>query len=342
MLRRNIFILSFLVLTGIGKIYSQDPQLSQFYAGPYYSPSFAGATDGSRAVLIARQQWFGLPNSFSTQVLSYDYNLEKYHCGFGGYLLKDAAGEIKYGNVELGIQYSYDFRIKKLIHIRPGASFSYAYLTIDRDKLVLADQIFIDPLKTDGYYIREGVSDASFYNPRRNHFDGSFSALLYSKKLWVGYTIDHLLRPNQAFIYREQIKIPLKNSFYGGYKFLLKNKLRSQKEKSISLVFLYKLQKTYKQLDVGAYWHEFPYTVGLWYRGVPGIKNDLGSAVDRDAIVLLAGYKYRHIKLALTYDITISSLSLQESLGTIELSATYDFPKLIRRKRYESLPCPMF
>ena len=66
-------ILFLIVLLNLNS-FGQDPQFSQFYANPMYlSPSFAGSTNGTRAVLNFRDQWPAIPGSFITYSASVDH-----------------------------------------------------------------------------------------------------------------------------------------------------------------------------------------------------------------------------------------------------------------------------
>jgi type IX secretion system PorP/SprF family membrane protein len=324
-------------------VYSQDTQISQFYSSIYFSPSFAGAIDGNRLVLNLRNQWINIDNGYKTQILSFDSNIEKYNCGAGIYIMNDKAGELNYGKFDIGLLYSYDIKIKNVYHIRPGLTFNYYYYSFDRSKLILPDQIHIDYTTYEGYRIVPSVSDPSTYTNNLGNFDGAVSCLFYTKAIWTGFTVDHLFRPNFTYLSKEEHKIPLKYSFFGGYKYMISSRLglKSSKENSLSLAFLYKKQYLYDQLDIGAYYYYIPVYVGLWYRGIPFKKTE-AQAINHDAIIIMAGYKYRSLRLAYSFDLTISKLNMRQSWGGHEISVVFEFPKKIRKKKYEPLPCPIF
>jgi hypothetical protein len=67
-----------------------------------------------------------------------------------------------------------------------------------------------------------GADDPS--RSRSRDIDVGTSGLVYTKKLWGGFTVDHLLTPNIS-LYAAETNIPIKYSVYGGYEFRRKGKL---------------------------------------------------------------------------------------------------------------------
>ena len=77
---------------------------------------------------------------------------------------------------------------------------------------------------------------------------------------------------------------------------------------------------------------------GLWYRGLPLIDDGF----DRDAVVLLVGYKTKYLHIGYSYDFTISQL-VGATGGSHEISCMYEFATNKRKKRkIHALPCPEF
>jgi type IX secretion system PorP/SprF family membrane protein len=164
--------------------------------------------------------------------------------------------------------------------------------------------------------------------------DAGFSMLVYTKKLWLGGTADHLMTPDVT-LYESEATIPLKYSVYGGYEFRRKGKLLKPSDETMTFTFLYKQEKKITQLDLGIYWYNYPIILGMWYRGIPGINSQRG-----DALVFLAGIKTRSFNVGYSYDFTISSL-LPHTLGSHEISFAYKF-LLPKRSKKGSVPCPEF
>ena len=107
------------------RIYTQDPQFSQFYANPLYlAPSFAGAVEGSRVTANYRNQWLTLV-PFVTYNIGYDQYFSGFNSGVGIIWLKDVIGKSELGTSRLSLSYSYNFQIMRTVTFRPGLKFSY-------------------------------------------------------------------------------------------------------------------------------------------------------------------------------------------------------------------------
>jgi type IX secretion system PorP/SprF family membrane protein len=154
--------------------------------------------------------------------------------------------------------------------------------------------------------------------------------------------LDHIFNPNQSLV-EGTAHVPIKFRLYGGRKFIVSN-AKKYNEESIKVAFSYKAQEKADQIDLGAYWSKGPFMFGLWYRGIPGIKNYDGDHINNDAIILLVGYKFKDLTFGYSYDITISGI-FANTMGAHELSLIYEFNqnRKVRRKRnYVIIPCPKF
>jgi type IX secretion system PorP/SprF family membrane protein len=182
----RLFYISFLAWIGFCEAAAQDPQFSQFYSNPLYlAPSFAGAAGGSRICANFRDQWVSLPATFTTYSFSYDHYFSHFNSGFGLLAYKDAAGTGQLGTLNIGVQYSYNFKVFETAFIRPGIHFSYRENGVAWDKLN-----FIAEVMRDG-------GDNSEPPPlsKTRDVDLALSTLVYTKRVWAGVTVDHLLKP---------------------------------------------------------------------------------------------------------------------------------------------------
>lgn len=311
----------FIVTTAV----SQDPQFSQFYSNPLYlAPSFAGASGGSRICANVRDQWLALPSTFMTYSFSYDHYFSKFNSGFGVLGYKDAAGSGHLGTLSLGVQYSYNFKITPSVYGRPGLHFSYRETGVAWDKLVFIDEIshdYPDPLGPESL-------------PNTRDVDLAVSTLIYSNRVWGGFTVDHLLKPNVS-LYADKSRVPIKTSIFGGVELARKSRLLKPDEETMTLAYLFKKQGPYTQLDLGVYWFKNPFVLGLWYRGIPPFNSQRG-----DAFIILGGYRTRNFNIGLSYDVTISNL-IGQAVGSLEVSMCFKFI-LPRKSKKGSVPCPEF
>jgi type IX secretion system PorP/SprF family membrane protein len=321
---QKIFFLILLNLL-IHTVRSQDPQFSQFYSNPLYlGPSFAGAVEGSRIATSYRNQWWESTSPFRAYSVSYDHYFSTFNSGVGIIAYKDVAGSSNLGSTNIGLQYSYNFQVFNRLHIRPGLAFYYVEHGFSGN-LLFIDNIIHPSNNT-------GAPTPASSNSR--DIDFGSSALIYSKKFWLGSTFDHLLTPKIS-LYSSESYIPIKFTVYGGYEFRRRGKLLKPSDETMTFAFMYKQQESIKQLDLGVYWHNNPLVLGLWYRGLPGLNSQRG-----DAMIFLAGIKTRSFNVGYSYDFTISNL-LSSVRGSHEISATYKF-LLPRRSKKGGVPCPEF
>jgi len=312
---------------------AQDPQFSQYYAIPtYLGPSFAGTIEGERYVANYRDQWPGVSKTYKTYSLAWDKNLQEYKSGVGAIIIRDQLSP-SLAKTLIGAQYSYHFFFRRQrIHVRPGLTFHYYNINYDKSNIILGHQL-------EG---REETLPPQNMPPIKqvHKFDMNTSVFAYNENFWAGLSVDHLTRTNESLTNTKTVT-PMKYTIFGGYKYDLGRRIfGSKKEKSVTATFLYNIQGTFDQLDIGVYHTSEPLTYGLWYRGVPFEKNP-ADKIDHDALVFLIGYQYDRFRLSYSYDISISSIFLL-SKGTHEVTLTYELPYKDPRKKIKAIPCPKF
>lgn len=331
-MKRKYLHIVFILLWLSEALTAQDAQFSQYYSNSLYlAPSFAGVAQKDRVSINYRKQWPNIPNGFTTMSVSYDRDFEKINSGLGLLYISDYAGSGFLGYKNLGLIYSYDFRATRSFHIRPGVQFLYTERSLDFDKLQLKSELL-------------GVGDDFAEIPFRKVSDVDFSAsaLAYTNNYWFGISFDHLLKPNQSLYYREssnknQALTPVKTSFFGGMKFIIKQELLRPKPTSLTVSYLYRQQSVFKQLDFGVYWHREPLVLGFWFRGIPVI--DPGHTTD--SFIALVGYKLKYINIGYSYDFTVSKL-ISSTNGAHEISMSYLFSTKIKKRKRKAVPCPVF
>lgn len=327
-LRSVILIVIMYCILPFVTLKAQAPQFSQFYAAPLYlAPSFAGATDGSRATLNFRNQWPELPGTFVTFAFAFDHYFHDYNSGVGIMFFRDQAGSTNLATTNAGILYSYNIRVNRQWSLRPGLHFLYSQRTIDYSKFVFGSDL--DPT---------APASASYSIDMVGFFDASASLIAYNDALWAGFAFDHLMTPNQSMTTQEY-NIPLKTSLFGGYRIHLGNAFFGGADESASFTFLYKNQGDFNQLDIGAYWTKEPISLGLVYRGIPLFKDPEYGNYIQDAVVMMAALRTHNIRIGYSYDFTISKL-LGSTGGSHEISIIYEFNQGQRRLSPCVYPCP--
>jgi type IX secretion system PorP/SprF family membrane protein len=329
-MRKFAYILIIFILSGLKYSYGQDPLFTQFYAAPVYlSPSLAGSAGGSRIILNLRDQWPRLPGNYVTYDLSFDHYLEKFRSGIGLLLFRDEAAGGLINTTNIGFNYNYNFNISRKWKLIPGIQVYYYTKNIDYNKLVFSDQISRDyttPVSIE-------MDRLSSLKPIR-HLDITSSMLAYSDQFWAGFTLDHMLSLNGT-LKAEGGYLPIRLSVYGGGKYFISGRMRSQKEESLTAAFNFMAQDKYKYLDLGAYYTRSPMQFGLWYRGIPVFSDNPNVG----AITLQFGYKINYVTLGYSYDYTLSRL-MTKTGGAHEVSFAYAFKSDSRKRKMRMIPCP--
>jgi type IX secretion system PorP/SprF family membrane protein len=310
--------------------FGQDPTFSQFYANSLYlSPSLAGATEEYRFALNYRNQWPAVPGVFHTYSISFDKAMPSFNSGIGVLATHDVAGSGNLSTTNIGLIYSYDFKINRDWHVRPGVNFKFYYLGLDLYKLVFNSQI-------TGSGTTPSITPPPFDNVA--DVDFATSVLVYNDRIWGGITLDHLLTPKTSF-YGEDATIPIKVNVYGGVQVMKKTRLRQKMQEVLSVAMNFQKQGKFYQSDVGLYYYKDPLIFGLWYRGIPLVTSQAG-----DAIIGLIGIKTNSVHIGYSYDFTVSNL-ISSTAGAHEISLIYEFNNLSigqRNKRRRAIPCPEF
>lgn len=317
--------------------FGQDAHFSRFYSNSLYlAPSFAGSTGKNRIAMSYRNQWPEVQVGYKTFSVSFDHHFEKLNSGVGILAFNDVAGSGNLSTTNLGLLYSFDFKVTPLIHIRPGMSFVYTQRGIDFNRLLWSDQ-----MSAGGNAPVSG--EVPSFN-KAGDLDFSASLITYGDNFWGGFTFDHLLGPNQSLYYNEYMEenlaiVPIKFQAFGGVKLTVNETLLRPIPTVMHLAFLYKQQAEFKQLDLGFYYHYNPLVLGVWYRGIPIIRENNVN----DAVILLVGLKTNGFNIGYSYDFTVSKL-ITSTGGAHEVSVSYTFGKAkkTRRRPKKMVPCPEF
>ncbi len=335
---RRVLSIIFLIAS-VGKISAQDPEFSQYYSAPLYlNPGFAGTGTDHRFIMNYRNQWPSITNGFVTAAASYDYNLHDLNSGVGLLITGDKAGTAGLRSVQVNLQYAYKVHIANKWVLSPGLNFGIGSRNIDMDKLVFYDQL--DPDDPNN----PNPSSPNYQNiSSKMYFDFGFGGLMYSRKIWFGFSMAHLNKPNRSLRNDESI-IPVKTTIHGGIRIPLYNGLlKRDRVAAIAPSFVYKKQGNFDQFDIGTYFLYEPIVIGLWYRGIP-ITQNVADNISQDAIVIILGFQLEKIEFSYSYDLTISELGPSIG-GAHEVAVKYmlNTPRSAKnRKKKEIIPCPAF
>jgi type IX secretion system PorP/SprF family membrane protein len=321
------------------RLFGQDPEFSQYYSAPLYlNPGFAGTASDHRFIANYRNQWPSITNGFVTYAFSYDYSLHDLNSGIGALLMVDKAGTAGLRSTQLNFQYAYKAHVANRWVISPGLNFGIGSRNVDMDKLVFYDQLNPDDPNNPN------PSSPNYQNiSSRMYFDFGFGGLAYSRKIWFGFSMSHLNKPNRS-LKEEQSIIPVKTTLHGGIRIPLYNGLfKRDRVAAIAPSFVYKKQGNFDQFDIGTYFLYEPIVIGIWYRGIP-ITQNVADNLSQDAVVVILGFQLEKIEFSYSYDLTVSELG--PSIGgahEVALKYMLNTPRSEKNKKKEKvIPCPAF
>lgn len=316
------------------KLWAQDPQFGHFYTNAMlYNPAFAGNVDYGRFALSYRNQWPGIQGNFVSYAASYEMFFDEMHSGVGLQIVSDRAGSGGLTNNSANFMYSYHIKLNRDLAISGGIKAGVQNRFFDFNKFTFADQIARDD------------APASLVNDFRDKITfgnfGTGAVLYHFEKYWLGVSFDHINNPRNGFS-DDNSRLNTRTAIQAGWNFPINKGYGGNSNAKLTLATLYKAQKKWDQLDLGAYYRTDDFIFGLWYRGLP-IKSNAPNSGNSDAVMLLAGFNVGSFSFAYSYDITISQLAMNTN-GSHEISIMFDYPhnKRKRRKRFFTAPCPKF
>lgn len=321
------------VLSALNTI-AQDVQYSQFYASPLYlNPALAGTSDQHRVVGNFRDQWPAIPGSYISYSISYDVNIAEAHSGLGLTVQRDQAGSGALSTTTIGGVYAYEMKLNRKLAFRPAIGLAYGNRAVDMTRLKFGDQLLTG---------NDISVQSNLINDRVGYMDISAGGLLYGNEFWFGYSVYHINRPNNSLLGDENF-IDARHNIHTGYRLPMRRTVKREIVRSMTIAANYKAQGKWDQFDVGMYYYMKPFVMGVWYRGIPGLKSYKKGYQNNDAIILLAGIHYKNFKMAYSYDITISKI-WSTTGGSHEISLIYEYinPRKKRKARRRKLACPKF
>ncbi len=331
MLRRFFLIVLFVVPLVLGKVFAQDPEFSQFYANPLYlNPALAGVTICPKANANYRNQWPGIGKSFITYNVSYDQYVNFLHGGLGIILTADRAGNGNLNTTAISLMYAYKFNLTEHLQASGALKVGYYQRTLVWENLIFGDQI--DPLNGNiNPYTKDKAPDNSTIGVP-DFSTGIF--LAYDDLIYGGIAVDHLTQPDVGFYASNNTPLFMKYTVHVGSVINLHKNggTGEDREFSISPNILYQQQFQFHQLNIGLYVTVDPFIGGIWFRH---------NFENADAVIPMIGLHYKSLRIGYSYDYTVSSLR-SASGGAHEVSASWQFPCLEKRRHLRAIKCPRF
>jgi type IX secretion system PorP/SprF family membrane protein len=328
---------------------AQDAVFSQFMFNKLYiNPAFAGSAGGTEYQLNSRQQWINAPGPLA-YTGAYTFNqaavqtfcpgsgvgmalqlrnsiegegiLSTHNANFYIGVTKAMYKESKSHNNRLPSIFGYSV---KAFQTSFGMSMGIGQKTLDWDRLKFSSQYH----PYQGYF-----RDVSNVNPQNNRsntiVDPSFgirSKVAFGEKMTKnlhvlsgGYSLYHLTKPVETFFDIEN-QMPRRHTaflFYhftrGAFKFSNNSHFTS-----LGIIYDYQLPQSTSTFYVGRQIiPQFYASAGIRHR------NFLDIRERSDAGILTINGKFDRTLIGLSYDFTLSTLSMHRTQGTFELSLVY-------------------
>lgn len=314
-LKKIVMIWAFM-LTSLS-VWAQDPVFSQFFASPLQlNPALSGTSEAPTIHLNYRNQWPLLSQAYATYAASYSQLAPKLNSGFGLSLMSDVAGNGIYNSTQIGFAYAYNLQFQKDLYLRMGLESNFVSKRLSWDKLIFLDQLNVET----GAFDANGNINPTFEtqpNLNINYFDFGFGALFYSKYVYGGFALKHINSPREAFIRpnAQYDELPMRISFHAGGQIPLSKNNKYKTATFISPNILFTKQRQFKQLNIGSYIQHESFFGGIWFRH---------TFTNSDAVILMAGYEMNLLKIAYSYDLTVSNLGINSG-GAHEISLIFNF-----------------
>lgn len=327
-------ILFFILSIQVYSVSSQDMQYTQFYSAPLYlNPAFTGANVCGRVSLIYRNQWPGIKKTYTSYMLTADHFFVKQKIGAGILCAVDEAGSGDLRTTMINPSFAYETKITNNFAIRAGLQPGVTIKSINFNKLIFGDQLS-----------KGNKNSTTIEAPTQNKtfIDIGAGILCYTNKFWGGASFFHLNRPNESFFGMDDIRLPIKYSVHGGTKFALNPDERDPSlKRTITTAVHYRGQNEFDQFDIGFYYSQNIFNIGIWYRGIPGLKAYKPGYSNNDAIATIIGLQTPRMNIGYSYDMTISQLT-GLSKGAHEITLSYQLCKLKTKTKRVVISCPKF
>lgn len=313
----KLYLILAILLSSSVTMLAQDPVFSQFFASPLQlNPALTGTSDAPVVHLNYRNQWPSLSQAYVTYAASYNQMARRLNSGFGVSLMSDVAGNGIYNSTQIGLSYAYNLQFSDDLYFRIGLESNFINKKLSWDKLIFLDQLNVE---TGAFDANGNINPTNESQPvlNINYFDFGFGALLHSRYFYAGFALKHINTPREGYIRfnTQNDELPMRITLHGGAQIPLGKHNKNETKTFLSPNVLYTKQREFHQLNVGSYVQHESFFGGIWFRH---------TFTNADAVILMAGYDIKFMKIAYSYDLTISRLGVNSG-GTHEISLIFNF-----------------
>jgi type IX secretion system PorP/SprF family membrane protein len=290
MVRKILSFLTFIVLSIVG--YSQDASFSQINNNKLYlNPAFANSRVCPELTMTYRNQWPSIGSQYVTSMVSYEQSVFGKNNGVGLMLMNDRSGNGIYSLNSVNVYFSNQQKINKNLNVKFGLEMGYRQNFIDSDKLFFEDSF-------NGQSFTNMTNEPLMNGLRVHYFDIGGGMLLFSKKGYAGFSVNHLNEPNQSLVYGESF-LPKKFGLHGGLNVVFKKTTFGQSDIIYMPSFALSHQGEATELTLNNNVKKGNFLVGAGFRLVEGYSY-------RDALIVNFGVDTGELVFFYGYDLTVS------------------------------------
>jgi type IX secretion system PorP/SprF family membrane protein len=327
---------------------AQDIHFSQFYNSPLLlNPAQTGLICNYRAGLNYRSQWSSVGSPYKTFAAFFDvpvyFNKKRNTAlGLGLVIFNDVAGDGKYGTLEIDPSIAFHMGLgadnPKRHKLSVGFQPSLRQHSLNVSNLTFATQF-------NGWTIDPTAPTLEKFDSKLNQlYIDAHTGIQYSAaptdeiNYWIGTGIFHLLSPVESLLDNPTAlsKVPMRYNINAGSRFILNERMyvlahalfmRQAKAKELNFGAELDIKTAAPKVDVP----DFTFFFGGYYRW-------------KDAFQVLVGGELQNLRVALAYDVNVSSLHTASNLrGGYELCMIYKAPCRIIPYNYKyQYTCPRF
>jgi type IX secretion system PorP/SprF family membrane protein len=336
--KKILFLLIATVITQ--SVFAQGIHFSQYYNAPLLlNPANTGLLQGTdwRIGINYRNQWSTLPVPFNTYDVAIDGTIGKSHWetknfGAGVVIYRDVAGNGDLALTKTQVNMAYNTNLGENANISLGLGLASVQRSVDINKLTFDSQ-------WDEFTFDSNLPNNETSNKQKTSYADVAAGVNFSffdednYYVKIGVSAMHINKPIESF-YGESNKIGIRPQVNVDAVFRIKENA------FINPSVYYTSQKKASQLVLGSLFN---------LNVTPGANEESNNILagifyrTGDALIAVAGYKWKNYRLMINYDHTISTLNkANNGLGAFEFSLVLQgfYRKGIDRK--VMLGCPRF
>ncbi len=305
--------------------YAQTPDFSQSHTNYIYTnPAFAGITNCPHAYTSYRTRYASIDGGYASNFISFDMYVSQLKSDIGFYFIHDIQNSIYYSTLFQGI-YAKEFQIRKKLFFKTALSFGVVQTKIQTKNLVFSDML--NPFSEDLEQTNEVFFDEkSLFGTVEPAF------LLYSDNFFAGVTAKHI---QSVFGKNHSKNYPLEPVIllYAGTEF---STTKAFTKKYLIVMYPYvhvTISPLVSYTQIGMIAQKGRIQFGGGYRQ--------NLPVDAESFEVFVGFFEKKFKFAYNCDVSINSY-IKNNFNSHEVSLSYNFDCITKRKKYEAVKAPLF